>query len=162
MPRDAVSRTANGYCMCMYILTQVYIYMHIYPAGNTTAIRCAQLSEGLSAIRCPQLWPPSLKPLRPSHHYRIKGYGLIIDPSLCRETNISRTTTRLIVSSSPSLTYIVSTIDSEEFKGGTRGAPIMPRDAVSRTANADCSFPSLHIHYTEKTGIRFPFKLNGI
>ena len=29
-----------------------------------------------------------------------------------------------------------STIDSEGFKGGTRGAPIMPRDAVSRTANA--------------------------
>ena len=28
-----------------------------------------------------------------------------------------------------------STIDSEEFKGGTRGAPIMPRDAVSRTAH---------------------------
>ena len=30
-----------------------------------------------------------------------------------------------------------STIDSEGFKGGTRGAPIMPRDAVSRTANVD-------------------------
>ena len=29
-----------------------------------------------------------------------------------------------------------STIVSEGFKGGTRGAPIMPRDAVSRTANA--------------------------
>ena len=28
-----------------------------------------------------------------------------------------------------------STIDSEGFKGGTRGAPIMPRDAVSRTTN---------------------------
>ena len=28
-----------------------------------------------------------------------------------------------------------STIDSEGFKGGTRGAPIMPRDAVSRTAH---------------------------
>ena len=28
-----------------------------------------------------------------------------------------------------------STIDSEGFKGGTRGAPIMPTDAVSRTAN---------------------------
>ena len=28
-----------------------------------------------------------------------------------------------------------STIDSEGFKGGTRGAPIRPRDAVSRTAN---------------------------
>ena len=28
-----------------------------------------------------------------------------------------------------------STIDSEGFKGGTRGAPIMSRDAVSRTAN---------------------------
>ena len=28
-----------------------------------------------------------------------------------------------------------STIDSEGFKGGTRGAPIMPRDAVSRTVN---------------------------
>ena len=32
--------------------------------------------------------------------------------------------------------YCQSTIDSEGFKGGTRGAPIMPRDAVSRTANA--------------------------
>ena len=31
--------------------------------------------------------------------------------------------------------YTQSTIDSEGFKGGTRGAPIMPRDAVSRTAN---------------------------
>ena len=30
---------------------------------------------------------------------------------------------------------IESTIDSEGFKGGTRGAPIMPRDAVSRTAH---------------------------
>ena len=28
-------------------------------------------------------------------------------------------------------------IDSEGFKGGTRGAPIMPRDAVSRTANVE-------------------------
>ena len=28
-----------------------------------------------------------------------------------------------------------STIVSDGFKGGTRGAPIMPRDAVSRTAN---------------------------
>ena len=28
-----------------------------------------------------------------------------------------------------------STIDSEGFKGGTQGAPIIPRDAVSRTAN---------------------------
>ena len=27
------------------------------------------------------------------------------------------------------------TIDSEGFKGGTQGAPIMPRDAVSRTAH---------------------------
>ena len=30
-----------------------------------------------------------------------------------------------------------STIDSEGFKAGTRGAPIMPRDAVSRTANVE-------------------------
>ena len=28
-----------------------------------------------------------------------------------------------------------STIDSEGFKGGTRGTPIMPRDTVSRTAH---------------------------
>ena len=28
-----------------------------------------------------------------------------------------------------------NTIVSEGFKGGTRGAPIMPRDAVSRTAH---------------------------
>ena len=28
-----------------------------------------------------------------------------------------------------------NTIVSEGFKGGTRGAPIMPRDAVSLTAN---------------------------
>ena len=33
-----------------------------------------------------------------------------------------------------------STIDSEGFKGGTRGAPIMPRDAVSRTANVEGPF----------------------
>ena len=31
----------------------------------------------------------------------------------------------------------MSTIDSEGFKGGTRGSPIMPRDAVSRTANVE-------------------------
>ena len=30
-----------------------------------------------------------------------------------------------------------STIDSGGFKGGTRGAPIMPRDTVSRTANVE-------------------------
>ena len=30
-----------------------------------------------------------------------------------------------------------NTIVSEGFKGGTRGAPIMPRDAVSRTANVE-------------------------
>ena len=30
-----------------------------------------------------------------------------------------------------------STIDSEGFKGVTRGAPIMPRDAVSRTENVE-------------------------
>ena len=30
-----------------------------------------------------------------------------------------------------------STIVSEGFKGGTRGAPIIPRDAVSRTANVE-------------------------
>ena len=29
------------------------------------------------------------------------------------------------------------TIDSEGFKEGTLGAPIMPRDAVSRTANVE-------------------------
>ena len=33
--------------------------------------------------------------------------------------------------------FAESTIDSEGFKGGTRGAPIMPRDAVSRTANVE-------------------------
>merc|ERR1719154_945076 len=32
---------------------------------------------------------------------------------------------------------VESTIDSEGFKGGTRGTPIMPRDAVSRTANVE-------------------------
>ena len=36
-----------------------------------------------------------------------------------------------------------STIDSEGFKGGTRGAPIMPRDAVSRTANVERTGPTL-------------------
>ena len=34
-----------------------------------------------------------------------------------------------------SLVVSEGTIVSEGFKGGTRGAPIMPRDAVSRTAN---------------------------
>ena len=33
--------------------------------------------------------------------------------------------------------YLENTIVSEGFKGGTRGAPIMPRDAVSRTANVE-------------------------
>ena len=37
----------------------------------------------------------------------------------------------------PSREYSESTIDSEGFKGGTRGSPIMPRDAVSRTANVE-------------------------
>ena len=35
------------------------------------------------------------------------------------------------------LLQIESTIDSEGFKGGTRGTPIMPRDAVSQTANVE-------------------------
>ena len=35
------------------------------------------------------------------------------------------------------LEFTESTIVSEGFKGGTRGAPIMPRDAVSRTANVE-------------------------
>ena len=35
-----------------------------------------------------------------------------------------------------------STIDSEGFKGGTRGSPIMPRDAVSRTANVESTIDS--------------------
>ena len=39
-----------------------------------------------------------------------------------------------------------STIVSEGFKGGTRGAPIMPRDAVSRTANVELS---LHRRYED-------------
>ena len=38
--------------------------------------------------------------------------------------------------------YTQSTIDSEGFKGGTRGAPIMPRDAVSRTANVERTGPA--------------------
>ena len=33
--------------------------------------------------------------------------------------------------------YSESTIVSEGFKGGTRGDPIMSRDAVSRTANVE-------------------------
>ena len=43
-------------------------------------------------------------------------------------------------------TYIVSkvnidsTIVSERFNGGTQGAPIMPRDAVSRTANVKFTY----------------------
>ena len=39
--------------------------------------------------------------------------------------------------STVALACIRNTIDSEGFKGGTRGAPIMPRDAVSRTANVE-------------------------
>ena len=49
-----------------------------------------------------------------------------------------------------------STIDSEGFKGGTRGAPIMPRDAVSRTANVNVERTGRHkwvkhnhVHRTE-------------
>ena len=38
-----------------------------------------------------------------------------------------------------------STIVSEGFKGGTRGAPIMPRDAVSRTANVGTVGTNGHI-----------------
>ena len=57
-------------------------------------------------------------------------------PSL--PTRTSAVATASTSSGAPS-TFVVSmtesTIDSEGFKGGTRGAPIMPRDAVSRTAN---------------------------
>ena len=35
------------------------------------------------------------------------------------------------------LGHFPSTIVSEGFKGGTRGASIMPRDAVSRAANVE-------------------------
>ena len=35
------------------------------------------------------------------------------------------------------LSTFCPTTDSEGFKGGTRGTPIMPRDAVSRTANVE-------------------------
>ena len=45
-------------------------------------------------------------------------------------------------------TFYESTIDSEGFKGGTRGAPIMPRDAVSRTA---------HVGTVGKNGLRGVF-----
>ena len=56
---------------------------------------------------------------------------------IVRETNEHLS---LVVYSWPGRMHIYpagpqSTIDSEGFKGGTRGAPIMPRDAVSRTAN---------------------------
>ena len=42
-----------------------------------------------------------------------------------------------------------STIDSEGFKGGTRGAPIMPRDAVSRTANVERTGRHKWVHNTQ-------------
>ena len=43
----------------------------------------------------------------------------------------------LTLNPSESIVRSESTIDSEGFKGGTRSAPIMPRDAVSRTANVE-------------------------
>ena len=57
----------------------------------------------------------------------------------------TRAQTRLCVSYRGA--YIESTIVSEGFKGGTRGAPIMPRDAVSRTAHVGTD--QLQIVYQE-------------
>ena len=42
-----------------------------------------------------------------------------------------------------------STIDSEGFKGGTRGAPIMPRDAFSRTANVTQNRTQNRLHKSD-------------
>ena len=55
---------------------------------------------------------------------------------------------------------IESTIDSEGFKGGTRGAPIMPRDAVSRTANVKTEL--LTSPYTQGNRDPITFRSNGI
>ena len=52
-----------------------------------------------------------------------------------------------------------SIIVSEGFKGGTRGAPIIPRDAVSRTANVERNGGQkwvnlmLYIHAAEIVGL---------
>ena len=48
-----------------------------------------------------------------------------------------------------------STIDSEGFKGGTRGAPIMPRDAVSRTANVERIYVECIYEIYDEEGERF-------
>ena len=48
-----------------------------------------------------------------------------------------------------------STIVSEGFKGGTRGAPIMPRDAVSRTANVGTVGNLNMIYRRQRSGILF-------
>ena len=42
---------------------------------------------------------------------------------------------------------------SEGFKGGTRGSPIMPRDAVSRTANVGTVGINGLQHYVRKYSI---------
>ena len=47
-----------------------------------------------------------------------------------------------------------NTIDSEGFKGGTRGAPIMPRDAVSRTANVERTGRHKWVKHNTATGLR--------
>ena len=57
----------------------------------------------------------------PRHVSLLDGYT----PDVCKSLSLG-----VIVALSTE-----SPIDSEGFKGGTRGSPIMPRDAVSRTAN---------------------------
>ena len=52
----------------------------------------------------------------------------------------------------------VSTIDSEGFKGGTRGAPIMPRDTVSRTAHVG-TVGTNGLNYVPTQNVGFKIKL---
>ena len=51
------------------------------------------------------------------------------------------------------------TIDSEGFKGGTRGAPIMPRDTVSRTANVERTGGHKCLFRQKKNSVTFYSKI---
>ena len=55
-------------------------------------------------------------------------------------------------------TASLGTIDSEGFKGGTRGSPIMPRDAVSRTANVERTGRHKWVKLSNGSGYKTPFE----
>ena len=62
------------------------------------------------------------------------------------------------VSPSTRISGIPTTTISEGFKGGTRGAPILPRDAVSRTANVERNGGHKWVNYVRYIYIYINYK----